>query len=251
MLLSKFCDQFGDREIDSLTTQETLAFLTQLTQGKKQSTKKLRYARLSAFFSFIINSCDLNFHNPCDNKVLRKMFKNPKPNQWKIIDKEVIDEIIFKTRKPRNRLVLELMARGGMRVGEVLKIRPIDIEDQKIIIKNPKSGRPSETIFIPSKLMERLKGYIQEKGIEPEKRIFPITYACARMAVKNAGAIVGIDLRPHDLRRHSATYASRSGVPVEIISKIILRHASLAITQLYLGKVSDAEAVKWIENLYA
>ena len=178
------------------------------------------------------------------------MFRNPKPNQWKIIDKEVVDEIIFKTPKPRNRLLLELMARGGMRIGEVLKIRPVDIEDQKIIIKNPKSGRPSEVIFIPLKLMERVKGYIREEGIEPEKRIFPITYACARILVKNAGAIVGIDLKPHDLRRLAATYASRSGVPIEIISKIILRHASLAITQRYLGKVSDAEAVKWIENLY-
>ncbi len=54
----------------------------------------------------------------------------------------------------------------------------------------------------------------------------------------------------HDLRRHAATYASRSGVPVEIVSKVILRHANLFTTQRYLGKVSDVEAVRWIENLY-
>ena len=38
-------------------------------------------------------------------------------------------------------------------------------------------------------------------------------------------------LRPHDLRRHAATFASRSGVPVEIVSKVILRHANLFPTQ--------------------
>ena len=43
--------------------------------------------------------------------------------------------------------------------------------------------------------------------------------------VKKAGEMIGIHLRPHDLRRHSATYASRSGVPIEIVSKVILRHA--------------------------
>jgi integrase/recombinase XerD len=46
------------------------------------------------------------------------------------------------------------------------------------------------------------------------------------------------------LRRHAATYASRAGVPLEIVSKIILRHANLSTTQMYLGKVSDSEATR-------
>jgi integrase/recombinase XerD len=39
-------------------------------------------------------------------------------------------------------------------------------------------------------------------------------------------------------------------VPIEIISKIILRHANLSTTERYLGKISDVEAMKWIDNLY-
>jgi integrase/recombinase XerD len=65
------------------------------------------------------------------------------------------------------------------------------------------------------------------------------------------GNMVGIKLRPHDLRRHAATYASRSGVPLEIVSKVILRHTDLSTTQRYLGKVSDNEAIRWIESLRA
>jgi integrase len=65
----------------------------------------------------------------------------------------------------------------------------------------------------------------------PSDRIFPITYEAARMMVIKSGKLVGVKLRPHDLRRHSATYASRSGVPIEIISKVILRHANLSTTQ--------------------
>jgi integrase/recombinase XerD len=49
----------------------------------------------------------------------------------------------------------------------------------------------------------------------------------------------------------AATYASRSGVPFEIISKVILRHAHLSTTQMYLGKISDSEAMRWIENIYS
>ena len=65
-----------------------------------------------------------------------------------------------------------------------------------------------------------------------------------------SGKLVGIKLRPYDLRRHSATYASRSGVPIEIVCKVILRHANLSTTQRYLGTISDVEAIRWIENIY-
>jgi integrase/recombinase XerD len=68
--------------------------------------------------------------------------------------------------------------------------------------------------------------------------------------VNKAGKVVGIHLKPHDLRRYAATYASRSGLPIEIVSKVILRHANLSTTQRYLGTESDVEAMRWIDNLY-
>ncbi len=146
--------------------------------------------------------------------------------------------------------MLELMARGGMRIGEVLNLTPEDVNDHKLTIQNPKSGKDEEMVFIPRKVADRLRVYITEKAIESAQKIFPITYAAARVMVKKAGELVGIELRPHDLRRHAATYASRSGVPIEIVSKVILRHANLSTTQRYLGKISDNEATRWIENLY-
>ena len=181
---------------------------------------------------------------------MRKLFKEPKPAPWDILEKDVVDEMIFRTENPRNRLMLELMARGGMRIGEVLKLTPKDIEERKVIIRDPKSGKETEVVFIPQKVADRLKEYIREKGIRSDQRIFPITYPAARAVVKKAGKLVGINLKPHDLRRHAATYASRAGTPIELVSKVILRHANLSTTQLYLGKVSDLEALRWIENLY-
>lgn len=98
--------------------------------------------------------------------------------------------------------------------------------------------------------MARLNEYVATFGINSAERIFPISYTAAWMIVKKAGKIIAVDLRPHDLRRHAATYASRSGTPLEIVSKIILRHADLSTPQRYLGKVNDSEAVRWIENLH-
>ena len=80
--------------------------------------------------------------------------------------------------------------------------------------------------------------------------MFPIGYGTARIMVKKAGDMVGVKIRPHDLRRFAATYAFRRGTPIEIVSKVILRHSNLATTQRYLGKVSDVEAIRWIEQLH-
>ena len=179
--------------------------MNQLTQGAKQTTKRIRYANLKTFFNFVISTFDFKFHNPCDTPVLKKIFREAKPAAWDILEKEIVDEIIFKTDNPRDRLILELMARGGMRIGEVLKLTPRDVNDRKLIIRDPKSGKEKEFIFIPQKIADRLKDYIRESGIQPEDRIFPICYETARSMTKKAGDVVGIHLRSHDLRRHAAS----------------------------------------------
>lgn len=206
---------------------------------------------MKSLFNFIIESAEVSFRNPCDTPILRKIFKAAKLSHWMILEKDMVDEIIFKSKKARNRLIIELMARGGMRISEVLNLTASDVEDRKLIIRDAKSGKVAEQVFIPQKIADRLKEFIQENRFGPDDRIFPMAYAGVRAMVVKAGNRVGIKVRPHGLRRFSATYASRSGTPLEIISKIILRHANLSTTQRYLGKVSDSEALRWIENLYA
>ena len=227
-----------------------MGFLNRLGEGTKQATKKFRYALLKAFFNFLRNTGDETLTNPCDTLILRKIFREPKIQRWEILEKDLVDEMIFRTRNRRDRLMLELMARGGMRVGEVLKIRAGDVIDQKIILQDPKSGKETEAVYIPKKVAERLKEYLRVKDLRANERIFPFGYSRARDIVLTAGRLVNIRLRSHDLRRHAATYASRAGTPIEIVSKVILRHANLATTQRYLGKITDVEAVRWIENLY-
>jgi integrase/recombinase XerD len=245
------CRQFGDYDLNDLSIDNILDFMNRLTEGRKPQTKRARFTSLMAFFNFAKNNLDKNFTNPCDSPMLRKLFRPKVKTHWDILEKETVDEIIFRTTKIRDRLILELMARGAMRIGEVLKLTPSDVVERKLLVRDPKSGRESEIIFIPQKVADRLKAYVENQKIGLQDRIFPICYEAARSVVMKAGKLVGIHLRPHDLRRHAATFASRSGVPIEIISKLILRHSNLSTTQIYLGKISDSEALKWIETIYS
>ncbi len=248
--VNRFIEDFGYIDIYSVNQLQLQDFLEKITHNKKKATKKTRYATISSFFNFIRSNLDNDFKNLCDTPFLKNQYKKTTSPDWEAFDKETIDEIIFKTSNIRNRLILELMARGGMRIGEVLKLTPGCINGNKLTLVAPKSGKEKEFVYIPAKISIRLHQYVKENIISKDDLLFPLSYEGARLMVNKAGLDLNIKINPHDLRRHAATYASRSGVPIEIISKVILRHSNLSTTQRYLGKISDDEAGKWIENIF-
>jgi len=250
LILNKFSDAYGQLPVSSLTQNDVLNFLSEINKGTVQNTKIHRFRILNSFFNFIIGLSGFQFDNPCQAPLVKKMFKGEQLIQWHILDKDIVDEVIFRTLNKRDRIILELMARAGMRINEVLNIKSQNIEGRKIKLLNPKSGKESETVYIPQKLSNRIQDYILDNHIAPEDKVFPITYGAARSMVKKAGDMVDMKIRPHDLRRFAATYASRRGTPIEIVSKVILRHSNLATTQRYLGRVSDIEAIRWVEQLH-
>jgi site-specific recombinase XerD len=241
----------GDSEIDHLTPEVVFSFLSKRTEKCNKTTKHMRFTQLKAFFNFCISGLGVDIDNPCKSILFTKAFKEPRLIQRLTISKEVVDELIFRTTKLRNRILLELQARSGLRIGEVLKLKPQNIEGRKITLDAPRSGNETEVAYMPQGVSDRISTYINQNGIEPNEKIFPFTYSCAREIVKQAGKMVGIHLKAHDLRRHAATYASRCGVPLEVISKVILRHQDLKTSQIYLGKVSDEEAVHWMDTLHS
>ncbi len=249
-LLQRFEAQFADRSFDSLGSDEIYQFRENLTENLARSTHRLRYAQLKAFYNFLGDKCNLNMRNPCNAPFLRKAFKTPKQVARRILDRETVEELIYNTKNLRDRLMVELLARCGLRIGESLKIKVSDVFDRKLVLRQPKSGKEFEVAFMPEQIAKRLHEYIKQKNLSPEDRLFPICYSTARALIKKLGMRLNVVLTPHDLRRYSATYASRNGVPLEIVSKVILRHQDLKTTQEYLGRVPESEAIRWMDILH-
>lgn len=248
--LDCFLERFSANEVISVTADQIGRFLEECTEGLSRATKHLRYAQLKAFFNYVIEVTGMNAKNPCTAVVLAKAYRNAMHRPRKIFDKETVDEMIFNAGCLRNRLILELQARCGLRIGEVLNLRVADLSGRKIMIEKPKSGRDAEVAFMPEHIAARLSDYVASQQLSPSDRVFPLCYTTVRNLVTGLGKKLNIKITPHDLRRHSATYASRNGVPLEIISKVILRHQDLKTTQIYLGKISDTEAIRWMDILH-
>jgi integrase/recombinase XerD len=249
-ILEHFENHFADSHVEAITPDYIYQFLESLTEHLAKSTRRLRYAQLKAFFNFLINEKRHSMKNPCQDSVMVKAFKSPRMKQKDILSRESVDEMIYRSKKIRDRLILELQARCGMRIGEVLNLRVSDITDRKLIIRQPKSGKDIEVAFMTESIAKRLAEYVRGCQHDPESRIFPICYSSALSMVRKLGEKIGIQIRPHDLRRYSATYASRNGIPLEVVSKILLRHQDIKTTQMYLGKITDTEAIKWMDVLH-
>ncbi len=249
-LLERFNKDFSDRNVESIKAEELCRFLETYTEGLARATRRLRYAQLRAFFNFVIDTFEMNIKNPCCVPQLFKSFKSVQQRPRKILDKETVDEIIFNSKNTRDRLILELQARCGLRIGEVLNLKVSDVSGRKLMLQEPKSGREMEVAFMPEHIATRLTDYIASKNLFTGDKVFNVCYTTVRNLVMKLGRKLNVQISPHDLRRHAATYASRNGVPLEIISKVILRHQDLKTTQVYLGKVSDTEAIRWMDVLH-
>ena len=165
-----------------MSTDDILNFMTQITEGRKPQTKRIRFSHLTAFFNFLKNNFDCNLNNPCDSPMLRKLFRPKAIVHWDIIEKETVDEIIFRTDNLRNRLMLELMARGGMRVGEVLKLTPNDILDQKLILNDTKSGEEQELILLD---LDEVEQAVAEGSIKVITWVTCVALALLHLKSKN------------------------------------------------------------------
>ncbi|MCX5815188.1 MAG: site-specific integrase [Proteobacteria bacterium] len=143
-LLQHFDSLFSDHDLDFIKPDEIYHFLEQMTKTLSKSTRRLRYAQLKAFFNFIIEKCLPDLKNPCSAPLLSKTFRMPRQTPKTILEKEIVDEMIYNTKNQRNRLMLELMARCGLRIGELLNIRASDVSERRLTIRNRvKSNPPS------------------------------------------------------------------------------------------------------------
>ena len=95
-IIGKFCDQFGDSDLTELSSDQILQYLNHITEGRKPQTKRVRFSHLSSFFNFLINSLDLNFQNPCDVPMMRKLFRLKISRSWNINEKEAAGQIKIK-----------------------------------------------------------------------------------------------------------------------------------------------------------
>jgi site-specific recombinase XerD len=178
----------------------------------------------------------------------RKFFnyiKNPRIKQRipMVLSKNEIKRMIEVTKNPKHKLLIQLMYGCGLRVSEVINLKPedIDIERRVLTVRSGKGGRDRQ-LPIPNSLIPVLKDSISVKG----KYIFEgrnnqINPKTAQKIVKIASKKARIlkNVSCHTLRHSFATHLLESGTGIRYIQEL-LGHKKLQTTQIYT-KVSTSQ----------
>lgn len=178
----------------------------------------------------------------------------------------------------RNRALLTLLYRSGLRISEALALRPsdVDLKHHTLRLLDTKSGKAQTRGFHPSAddALARWMDTRKEMGIragrctcpariegEPRRQshdcrahLFctldggPVHAQYVRNMLGRLAARAGVSKRvhPHGFRHTFAAELEQAGTPVTVISKL-LGHSGIAVTARYLDHLTNHQAVSALE----
>ncbi len=154
----------------------------------------------------------------------------------------------------RNRALLSVLYRGGLRVGEALALYPKDIDFARgtIRVLHGKGDKDRLAVIDDGALavVARWVDVRKSLGVTSRRRLFctlaggPVQASYVRQLLPRLARRAGIDKRahPHGLRHAHAVELVEDGVPVHHI-RDQLGHSSLAVTDRYLRRIAPAARI--------
>lgn len=153
---------------------------------------------------------------------------------------EEVARILEALKNPKHRAILMLVYAAGLRVGEVVRLKPEDIDSDRMLIHvRQAKGRKDRYVMLSPVALEVLEDYW--KLDRPGRWLFPggrpgrhLTERSVQKVLKRAVAKAGIRKRitVHSLRHAFATHLLESGTDVRYIQKL-LGHKSTRTTEIY------------------
>ena len=136
--------------------------------------------------------------------------------------------------------ILMLAYSGGLRVGEVVRLKPEDIHtNRKLIHVRASKGRKDRYTLLSDVALETLREYWKRE--KPKKWLFPswnkekhITGRTVQKIFRNACKKAGImkNVSVHSLRHSFATHLLESGIDLRYIQEL-LGHKSSKTSEIY------------------
>jgi integrase/recombinase XerD len=152
------------------------------------------------------------------------------------LEKEQIDDVLVAAQlcSQRDYLMLRVFWRTGVRVNELLNIRPSDIETRNAVVNITKAkGGKQRRVHLDQETLEMLSKYVSVQQLPEDHPIFTLKQRQVRNIVKRYGDVIGKDVHPHTFRHSFAIHCVRNGWDIRRLQQV-LGHSSLNVTAVYL-----------------
>jgi len=230
--------RFYGRSPEKISLEEIRDFLHHLITVRKvaYSTCNQKLAGIRFFYREVLGRQDVQLRVPA-----KRSGRLPKP-----LGRSEITRLFEATPNIKHRVLLMTTYGGGLRVSELVRLKPRDIHAERMLIRvDQGKGHKDRYTLLSPRLLEELRAYW--RAYRPQAWLFEGARAGRHLAVataqkvfdrakERAGVQHGNGI--HCLRHSFATHLMEAGVPLPVLQRL-MGHASLSTTSKYLHVTSQ------------
>ena len=245
---------FGDVPLTLITEADIARWVKHLeTSGNSPKTIRNKHGFLSSALGKAVPA-----HIPSNPAAGRRLPRGSgDDDEIRMLTRDEYAALLEATTEPW-RPLLEFMVASGARWGEVVALKPSDVDratgavkirrawkhsSAGYVIGPPKTKRSRRTIRIPARVLDQLD--YSGEWLFMNRTGGPVRYPGFRQRVWDkavARAQLDPPPTPHDLRHTCASWMLTGGVPITVVSRH-LGHESIKITVDIYGDVDEASAM--------
>jgi site-specific recombinase XerD len=182
----------------------------------------------------------------CESVLGRPMLapRIPRPRKEhrlpQVLGPDEVARMLSRARNPKHRALLMLLYSAGLRVGEVVRLRPSDLDVERGLLRvRSGKGNKDRYTLLAKRAMDAVRIYLDAyptelwlfPGTTPERHL---TARSVQRVVKRAAQAASIpkDVTTHTLRHSFATHLLEGGTNLRVIQEL-LGHQSARTTQIY------------------
>lgn len=234
-------------EVDHFKITEYIDHL--LGKRLKPKTINCHIACIRMFYRYLHYEEDIDIINPVKKGNTLRL---PKPLPKHLNEDEII-KLLDVVTKPRDRAVIMVMLRCGLRVEEVadLTLADLDLKRSRIFVRNGKGGK-GRVVYISKDARSALIKYLRVRHTSKSKGVFlvekgaytgkPITVRGIQKRIEYYARKASIKVSCHQLRHTMATQMLNAEAEVVTIQDL-LGHSWIATTERYCT-VSNVKVMK-------
>ncbi len=228
----------GKRELKEIERADLEAFIETIQDtGLKISTVRTKLACLIAFLHFLIEQGVISgsvLKRPMKLKLPEVLPRAMHPPDVKKL-LSVIDDI-------RDRALILLLLRTGMRIGEALALRlnDLDLGDRKVHLFQGEKNSMGRVLYLTDDVLWALKRWLRERDQNKEFIFYgngnkPICYSTGRSRFMRCIQKAGLEQKGytvHGLRHTFASELLNAGMRLECLQQL-LGHQDIEVTRRY------------------
>jgi integrase/recombinase XerD len=238
MVFLSYLKERGRTSLETITRDDVSSFIEhEQDRGLQPNTVSTRLRLLYAFLRYLV---DREVAHP---DLLKRKLRVKVPEALpRALDPEEVQDLLSVIEKPRDRALILVLLRTGMRIGELLdtRVSEVNLREKRITIMEAQKTRVGRVVYLSEDACRALKVWLKRRDPDKDYLFYGqgrprLGYTAVRMKFAEYLEKVGLAHRGyslHCLRHTCATELLNAGMRLECLQQL-LGHSSIEMTRRY------------------